>query len=176
MHHQNTKSIPTKEIPQANRLDLLVRFICDNCHWPSDSERIAKFLGYEHRQGAYYGNAGGILGFLTKTSEGWQLAERGKSFRTLDENHRKGLLISFVVQIPVVSLTLKEIEAAASDGISPEELSEILCKYTDLDNSTSMRRIQSIIAWLLQLNLVCKFSDMSRVWHRLYAPQSSLLG
>ncbi len=175
MHHQEKTIIPTIEIPQANRLDLIVKLVCDNDHWPADSGRIAKVLGYERRQGAYYGTAGEILGFLTKISGGWQLTERGQGFRRLNNNQRNDLLISFVGQIPVVSLVLKEVEASGSDGLIPEELSKKLAKYTYLDNSTSIRRIQSILAWLLQLNLICKFSDMSRVWHRLYAPQSSLL-
>lgn len=175
MHHQDHPLIPTIEIPQANRLDLIVKLVCDNDHWPADSEIIAKVLGYGRRQGAYYGTAGELLGFLTKTSRGWQLTERGQGFRILNKNHRNDLLVSFVVQIPVISLVLKEVEGAGSDGLIPEELSLTLTKYTDLDNSTSIRRIQSILAWLLQLNLICKFSDMSRVWHRLHAPQSSLI-
>ncbi len=175
MIYRSNSRIPSKEVPQANRLDLILKLVCDNKDWPVDASQIAKLLGYDKRQGAYYGSAASILGLLKKTKSGWTISDRGQGFCKLSKEQKQDVLLSFVVEVPSVSLLLKAVESSGVDGILPEELSRILSKSTDLDSTTMLRRVHSIIAWLIQVGLVCKFSDLPRVWHRLHAPNSTLL-
>jgi hypothetical protein len=49
--------IPTKDIPQANRLDIILDSICGDISWPSSYQDIADSIGYEFRQGLYYTDA-----------------------------------------------------------------------------------------------------------------------
>jgi hypothetical protein len=169
------QKIPTKDIPQANRLDVVVDIVC-GAKWPSTSIEIAEFIAYRPRQGAYYADAAELLGLIERRASKWVRTPRGEHFCNVNLNERKELLREYVSQVPIVSIALRLVESMGVRGISSDELTKKMLAYSGLDRSTPRRRVECILSWLRQLGYVTRTkTEEVRFVHHIHNPQMRLV-
>jgi hypothetical protein len=165
--------ISSRDIPQANRLHLITRFLCNIKKWPVSSNTIAEYLKYKPRQGQYYADAAELLGLIQRDSKMWKKTLRSQFFCESNTKTRLYLLREYALQIPIISIVLRLVESHGVDGVSIEDITHLASTYSDLDPSTLSRRMECIMSWLLQLGMVVKDSE-GLYSHHIFDPQTSL--
>ena len=150
--------IPTKEIPQADSLEKVVKTVYAVSQGKQSHQEIARYLGVDDRQGRYYRKAAEILKLVTKTSSKnvSALTQIGQALLTSNDAQKKQLLINQVLGATVFQSVIGMV--AASNGVSDR---------SDLENSLSKlvspttagmigRRLTTILSWLDSLDLAEK--------------------
>lgn len=143
-------------IPQADRLQDVVKTVVAVSQGNTSYQAIATFIGKVERQGRYYRRAAELLGFVTNERNYAKLLPAGHKLLRLKEE-QPGLSQDFlrrtVMDIPVVKATFDFIQQ--QPGVTNAELSDMLNQDFGLaEKSMSDRRVQTILAWLKELNLV----------------------
>lgn len=153
---RSKNKIPKEQMPQANRLDIVLKLLCENDVWPLSSTGIADFLLYKPRQGLYYARAAELLKLLRRVDDGWEPTDRGRNICSMDEQMKWHLLSECAAQLPIVSVASRLVESQGTKGISLDGIIKELKAYSDLDGSTHRRRVECVMSWLLQLGFVAK--------------------
>ncbi len=169
--------IPTKDVPQANRLDQITNFVCEMDNWPVSASDIADYLGYDRRQGSYYGDAAELLGLIIKKGQKWIRTPRGSAFCNISsQDERERYLSDFAIQIPVISMILRAVESAGPEGTDLLDIKSLLDTQSELDKSTTTRRAEGVLSWLQQLGQVSKSEAKgSKYVHCLFSSQRRLI-
>lgn len=177
INFSNRSKIPTKEVPQANRLDQIISFVCEMETWPVSAKEISDYLGYRKRQGGYYGDAAELLGLIIKEKKKWDRTPRGSAFCKITNIEEKMRYLSdFAIQIPVVSMILRAVESAGPEGVKMMEIKDLLDSQSDVDKSTTKRRAEGILSWLQQLKQISRSeSKDSKYVYCLFSSQKRLI-
>jgi hypothetical protein len=106
----------------------------------------------------------------------WDLAVRGKLLKSIPHEDRYSLLRKFAIEVPIVCIALRLVESKKSQGISFDELTKEMIRYSDLNHSTPRRRVECILSWLQQLDLVEKTRSKSPKYvHHSLLSQTKLI-
>ncbi|MGH9513437.1 MAG: DUF7226 domain-containing protein [Terriglobales bacterium] len=145
----------TKEIPQADRLDEVVRAIDAVAQGARTDRDIALAFGKDPRQGRYYRHAGELLGLLQNSHNQAVLTSDGRKFVDRPQE-RTPLLAQAVLRLRLVQRVLPYLEAAGNDGLSRHQLAKLIEAITQQakGKTTIPRRVSTIVGWLRQIEMV----------------------
>jgi hypothetical protein len=151
--------IPSKDVPQADKLSEIVRAIEAVAIGARKDTDIAKAFNKDPRQGRYYRRAGEILGFVENHRNNAQLTDRGREFIDLPQR-RSDLLADAVLKSRAIQRTLPFLEAHREKGVRRQELKQFLDEVTETEGKTMIpRRITSVIGWLSGIGMLEKNGD-----------------
>lgn len=132
--------------PQANRLDKVSTTVDAVEAGANTASSIAQSLDVVDRQGYYYGDAAGYLGFVEQ-SEGelkeYYLTEKGQAFYGADPVQRQQIIRDTVNAMPLMQVYREDGEEGARDFIRDSQ---------DSNETTAQRRLDTIKAWDKELN------------------------
>lgn len=138
--------LATIDIPQADDLDLVYGL---TSLLASEQSPNTRRLGLVARQVSYYRHAARILGFL---DEGFVVTSVGREIARTDKRTRDRLA-SIGFRESRVGCAWAEWSGFPVALIDPETAEPFLLAMSQLSESTRLRRVKTLRAWLLRLTL-----------------------
>ena len=141
----------SSDIPQANRIDLLFTTVQAVERGFGTSQEIAQFLreftgdSFVARQGAYYGDACVVLGFLVRSETGYLLTKRGRSMMVAIESgsaHKE--MSAAILGTPLFSLLCHDLGFTSTHEPGLNEIVNWISSHTALSVSTATRRASTL--------------------------------
>ena len=139
--------IPTRDIPQANRLDRVGDLIAlVNAGIESD-RALAQRLGIVPRQVKYYKEAARILDLAEpEDGRGFRLTDRGKAYLAATRPDQK---FEFLVEAVRDSTVIRVLLSQSTEAeLNKHCITSFLKRVTTLSGSTPARRADTLVAWL----------------------------
>lgn len=128
--------------PQANRLDKVSTTVDSIEAGANTANSISRSLGVVDRQGYYYGDAAGYLGFVESTDNGdlkeYYLTERGQAFAGASPEQRGQIIADTINSMPLMQVYREDGEEAALDFIKDS---------SEANETTAERRLATLKAW-----------------------------
>lgn len=147
-------TIATSDIPQADVIWHVARVAEALARGKTTAEEIGAYLGAKvPRQGHYYIRAARILGFVEDTVQDGavRLSPYGKAFARYSRQHqRQALRHRLTVCEPSRSVIAALI---AAGGLDAAGIARVIQRLAPLSESTALRRAQTMIAWLRDLDM-----------------------
>jgi restriction system protein len=165
---EDTDTIPSLEVPQADNFDVLQEVLAAVDTGSDTKPEITRSL--EHRtnedwaprQADYYSTAGWLLGLLHKDQRverdgtelrRWGLTRAAEEYLALvsrDEHEAaRARLHEAIRSVEVIARVYTALEEAGS--LERQEIADILAEETELSGSTTTRRARTVGHWLAQL-------------------------
>ena len=142
--------IPSSLVPQADRLDEVLRAVEAVGRGAITFQDIARALGKVERQGRYYRLAAEILGFLNNSANHAVLTDSGRLLLGASAAEKKSIIRHAVLSMPLVHRLIPFFEARLPGGISRTSLVRFLSEIADLGgDSMAPRRISTVTSWLV---------------------------
>jgi hypothetical protein len=127
-------------VPQANSLAKVAAAVDAIEGGANTDDAVAHAIGVTPRQGAYYANAAGYLGFVAPSAAAqprqWDVTPAGAEFLNADAPTRAEVLSHLVSTIP-------EVDSSLNDGAEVEEM-----LVERLGESTAVRRAATLQSWM----------------------------
>ena len=150
--------LPTREVPQADKLDLVVRAAEAVKQGANTYQGIASAIGhYAERQGRYYRLAAELLGFIenVKGKNRAQLTEDGRRYLASSADSQRKMLANAVLGSRMIQRVLPFLEAGRAGGVSRTELRQFIKDVTEPAGPSMVnRRLSSIIRWLTDVGML----------------------
>lgn len=128
--------------PQANRLDKVSTTVDAVEAGANTAQSISQSLGVVDRQGYYYGDAAGYLGFVAHQENGdlkeYYLTEKGQAFAGASPEQRKQIIRDTVSTMPLMQVYREDGEQAALDFMKDSSEANV---------TTAQRRLATLKAW-----------------------------
>lgn len=128
--------------PQANRLDKVSTTVDAIEAGANTAQSIAQSLDIVDRQGYYYGDAAGYLGFVDSQSNGdlkeYYLTEKGQAFVGANPEQRKQILSETINNMPLMQVYREDGEEGALDFVRDSQ---------DVNDVTAQRRVATLKTW-----------------------------
>jgi hypothetical protein len=145
--------IDSKDVPQADVLDDVVRVAVAVQEGAQTYSRIADYIGKVDRQGRYYRRAAEILGLIVNTDNTSTLTTFGNEFLNAPASVRPQLLHAAIINIPIFQRIIPFLELYPK-GVNRATLETFLSEVTTMNDTMSARRIHSVVSWLIYLGLL----------------------
>ncbi len=147
--------IPSRQVPQADRLHVVVQVVEAVGSGAQTYQQIARFIDKVERQGRYYRLAAELLGFIRKVgSNRVSLTTRGYDLLSTQGEDRNRILRSAVAQIEVFERVLQLLDERPR-GVTREELVAFIETIVSPVGPTMMkRRVATIMEWLNDLGMI----------------------
>jgi len=160
-----THSIPTREWPQADRLEKVVTTVEAISKGKSSYQAIARELGeLDERQGRYYRRASEILGFTKRLQENFStLTSLGRDFLLAEPARRNQLLTTQVLSRPVIRSVVAVLASATGKRTSRPNLESSLSTVAKTTKGMVHRRLTTVLSWLETLGVVSRKGQWVRL-------------
>lgn len=149
--------IASKDVPQADKLSVVVRLIEAIENGARTYQEIAKAINMVERQGRYYRRAAEILRLIVKvegencavlTSTGWELARSTGVERTR-------ILKAAVLNTEMFQLVLSFLSSKGTKGVSRAEVRRFIEDVTEpVGPSMIPRRVATALGWLAEIGML----------------------
>ena len=147
-------NITTSDIPQADKLEKVIKTVEVVFGGAKTDTEIAKELEFTERQARYYRHAAEILGYITNernyaitTSEGNILVNLNDKERIID--------LAKAVKNNSFFISVIRLFEKSSSGITEVEIGEYIAQISGADSqSTIPRRVKTVISWLEYLSII----------------------
>jgi hypothetical protein len=148
--------IPTRSIPQADRLSTVLKAVEAVGSGASSYQGIARAIGLVERQGRYYRLAAELLGLIERTgSNQVALTKQGKAFLAAAPRDRSAIARGLVLNTDLFQRTILFLEAKLPRGATRDELTSFVESVTAEAGETMMpRRVATITSWLQEIEMV----------------------
>lgn len=128
--------------PQANRLDKVSTTVDAIHNGATTANSISHALDVVDRQGYYYGDAAGYLGFVDAKQDGdfkeYSLTSRGELFVEQDAAGREAMIRDTIDKMPLMQIYREEGEDEAIKFIQDSQ---------DVNDVTAKRRLATVKTW-----------------------------
>lgn len=145
----------SSDIPQANRLDLLVEVVVALNQARFSSEDIIEVIRrktgkiYRLRQAGYYGDAGVCFGLLQATGAGYMRTHLGERLKQASQDgERAEVLREALLTTPIIIELEKTFLKQQSELCTSGSVANWLKNRSDLSESTVKRRASSLMRYL----------------------------
>lgn len=148
--------IPSNDIPQADKLDEVIRAVEAVSQGARTFEAIAESLGKVPRQGRYYRRAGEILGLISNARGLNQasLTDAGRRFVAASSAERKRILAGAVLGSRLIERVVPYLESKESRGASRSDLERFIAAVTRVTPKMIHRRVSTIVSWLENIGML----------------------
>jgi len=149
--------IPTRDVPQADDLQLVVRCAEAVSAGARTFQEIAREIGkYDPRQGRYYRRAAEILGLIRNTPGANRalLTSGGRALVEASPEGRTELMASAILRARVFQRIIPFLESKRTQGITRQQLQRFIGEVTHTTEKMLDRRTSSIVSWLTAAGLV----------------------
>lgn len=136
----------TVPIPQADKLDRIAEVPILVQLGYSTPRALAERLEFDERQGAYYLNAACSVGLLQR--DPFRLTDLGQTY-VANPDLRAEILVRAVLGVPLLQELLLSLLTSPKGRLSKAELVAQMRRSTDLQESTALRRAQTLWSWLV---------------------------
>jgi len=162
-----TQPIPTREWPQADRLEKVVTTVEAISKGKSSYQAIARELGeLDERQGRYYRRASETLGFTKRLRENFStLTPLGRDFLQAEPERRNQILATQVLSHPVIRSLVAVLASATERRATRSDLERSLSTVVKTTKGMVERRLTTVLSWLETLGLVGREGQ----WVRLHS-------
>lgn len=153
--------IPSTEIPQADKLEDVVKTVIAVANGAHSYQEIAKYIDKVERQGRYYRKAAEIIGLIqTPRQNHSTLTSLGNDFIQNTPTIASPELLKGVMSSRIFQRLIPFLENKSSQGASKDQIETFLKDTAELGAaSMAPRRVSSFIAWLKALNLITVQGD-----------------
>jgi hypothetical protein len=154
--------IPTRDVPQADDLRLVVRSVEAVSRGARTFQDIAREIGeYDPRQGRYYRRAAEILGLITNNpgQNRALLTPAGRELVQAPQEHQQELLARAILGARVFQRIIPFLESKRDQGITRQQLKEFIGEVTATTDAMLNRRCSSVVAWLTEIGLLRPQAD-----------------
>lgn len=148
--------IPSDQIPQADRLDEVIRTVIAISQGHRTFQDIARFIGKVDRQGRYYRKAAEIIGLVvTRTPNNSTLTPLGQEFIRTGATMNNPIFIQAVLNVPLFQRLIPFLEATINNGVSRQDIINFIFEVSELDEiGMAHRRLSSLVSWLQDLGII----------------------
>jgi len=144
----------TIDIPQADKLDKVVKTVEAVYEGAKTDNQIASELDFTDRQARYYRHAAEILGFIENDRNNATITDTGNTLVNTAEDGRKIILLNAILKNSFFRSIIKAL-GKSKDGLKEEELQEYIESIVDSEiQSTIPRRVRTIIGWLEYVEII----------------------
>ncbi len=161
--------LPTREVPQANRIENVVIGIKAVSHGGSTFQDIATAIRMDPRQGRYHRLAAELMGFVEPIGRNEaKITKLGQAMINAKGEERRRLLIEGVLRMRLFQRVVPFLEASKELGCTREQLQKFIGEVTARTGSTMIpRRTSTVIAWLRGVGLI---EQRNQRYHLLALP------
>lgn len=145
----------SSEIPQANRLDLVIKVVQKCGSSGLNSGEIAEILSvstgtkYTIRQALYYGDAAVILGLMVRSESLFTLSRQGRRLSSATSTSKtKQIVQEALEENQLIYAIMKKLDQTNADAGQAQIITEFLLEHSNLAVSTAKRRASTIIRYL----------------------------
>ncbi|MEC2073996.1 DUF7226 domain-containing protein [Alkalihalophilus marmarensis] len=147
-------------IPQADRLDDVIRAIEAVANGARTYQQIAQAIDKVERQGRYYRLAGEQLGMISLAGKNHsELTQQGREFLSLPIDARQVFLANAALSNQALNLVFEFIEE--NPNSTRLDVSQYLISL-NISESVANRRSSTILKWLSDLGLINNYGDYYR--------------
>jgi hypothetical protein len=145
----------SSEIPQANRLDLVIKLVQKCGSGGLNSGEITEILSvstgttYTMRQALYYGDAAVILGLMVRSESLFTLSRQGRRLSSATSTSKtKQIVQEALEENQLINAIMDRLKQANPDPDKSQIITEFLLRHSNLAVSTARRRASTIIRYL----------------------------
>lgn len=151
--------VVTKDVPQADVLQEVVRATEAVLLHKSSFQEIAKHIGLVERQGRYYRLASELLGLTKRVSTNVStITPLGSQLLQSPPDLRREILKNQVLRIPIIQSVVGML--VSSNGIaSRQNLVDSIEVLANTTKGMADRRLTTILSWLSDLGIVTRYGD-----------------
>lgn len=156
-------NLSSDDIPQADRLEDVVRTVQTVSEGNETFEEIAAAIGKGDRQGRYYRLATELLGLTRHAGVNRSVTTpQGQALLAASNEQRRQLLADIVLASPALGGAFDLIAGAGQASV--EDVAKYL-EASGLSAITARRRVSSVVTWLQDLQLIARQgNDLRPVW------------
>lgn len=150
-----------ESLPQADDLSRVKDCVLAISKGKKTDKEICIEIGFSDRQARYYRKSCEILGLISVSSNKTELSNLGKELVTHIELNNEFLsyLRPLILEIPFIRNLVKEMSLVDSLEASSIENYILMNFNIGVVNTTTTRRIHTLIKWLKQINAIEEFYD-----------------
>ena len=147
--------IPSSEIPQADKLEDIVKVAEAVGKGNETYQDIAAYIGKVERQGRYYRRAAEVLGVIESHHNHAKLTKTGnKLLSTSDVKERNKLLTQLIFNVQIFQRMIPLFESNPR-GITKDRIEKFMEEVTQPVGPSMMdRRASTIISWLTEVGVI----------------------
>ncbi len=151
--------IPSSEIPQADKIEDIVRVAEAVKEGHRTYQNIAEYIGKVERQGRYYRLAAEILGIIESHHNYAKLTREGQKILSVtDANERNILLTELVFKAQLFQRMVPFFENHPK-GVAKDQIEKFMKDVTEpVGPSMMTRRASTVISWLKELEIIKEVS------------------
>lgn len=145
----------SSDVPQANRLDLVIKLvqICgsDGLNSGEIAEILSSSTGtsYTIRQALYYGDAAVILGLMVRSESLFTLSRQGRRLKSANSTVKtKAIIQETLEENQLISEIILRLNRSNSETDRSQIITEFLLQHSSLAISTARRRASTINRYL----------------------------
>lgn len=147
--------IPTNEIPQADRLEVVEKAVRAVAQGAKTYQQIADALDYTPRQGSYYRLAGQILGFIAKAGPNVsKITSKGEAYLSAKGISKKQILTIAILQAHVFQRVIPFLESKLPKGATRTEIESFINYVTKTTSKMAHRRTITMLSWLQTIDMI----------------------
>jgi hypothetical protein len=146
---------PADEVPQANRVELILDLVVEISNRVVDEREVRNILrkrgkaAYVRRQGQYYAHAGTCIGLVVCDGDRYSLTRRGLAIvANRDQSKRRAALSAAIIETPFFATIIHDLRLSCENTGSRGEVASWVIAHTNLSDSTAMRRSSSVHRFL----------------------------
>src|SRR5271166_3812119 len=149
--------IPSKDIPQADTFESVLRTVEGVAHGVTTSQAMAANLGLNDRQGRYYRRAAEILGFVHNVPgrNDSVLTPAGQRFVRADPAERAKMATDAVLNARSIQRVIPFLESKGPRGATRREIEQFITTVAEPTTPDMIhRRLSSIVSWLSAIGIL----------------------
>jgi C-terminal AAA-associated domain len=162
--------IPSREIPQADTLDSVLRTVDAVAGGATTYQAIGADLGLDERQGRYYRLAAELLGFVRNVPRRNRavLTPAGRQFVTAQPDARKRMAAEAVLRARLIQRVISFLESKGGRGASRGEIDQFVRAVTGPTTRGMIhRRVSTVVSWLNSIGVLREKEDRFLIRGRL---------
>lgn len=154
--------IPTRDIPQADDLGLVIRSTEAVSNGATSFQEIAREIGgYDPRQGRYYRRAAEIIGLIRNVGRNQaRVTPAGRELLHAPAQRQQQLLVRAILNARVFQRVIPFLESKHRQGVTQQQLRQFIGEVTTATTANMLkRRCSSIVGWLTEIGLLRRDGD-----------------
>jgi C-terminal AAA-associated domain len=164
------RKIPSREIPQADTLDSVLRTVDAVAGGGTTYQAIGANLGLDERQGRYYRLAAELLGFVRNVPRRNRamLTPVGRQLVSAQPNGRTRMVREAVLRARLIQRVISFLESKRGRGASREEIEQFVKAVTEPTTAGMIhRRVSTAVSWLKSIGVLQEKEDRFVIRRRL---------
>lgn len=134
-------------VPQADDFEKVADIPVAVAMGYTEAKSMARRFSFTERQSSYYRDAAEALGLVSLNAGRYELTDLGSVYAASGLSIRRQILQQLLLRLPVVAAVDALLRRRPTQGLTRQQVADMLEKLTRYNGTTAWRRAATIIAW-----------------------------